>query len=296
MTKKIRIARSGYNAITETDPNNLIFDSSLNTFKILAEGTITNQSVTGNPTTVQVAHGQSSIPAVFAFVDLGDGYVALPSETDYTFTLYGGRYYLVDIDGTYVFFKFYKGSDVSSTTGPYRPNTADDYAAIGTISWSNPTDALTSNNAYATAVFASAATSHYLRITNLGFTVPSSATIDGIILKKEGHYTSGGSFTGTSYAQLLLNGEIVGSSKSGNFPSTTDGVVTSGSSSDMWGYSFTPAIVNSSGFGVSLWTDITAGSGTIYVDSITIEVYYTIAAQNYTVSGIKYYIFETPLA
>lgn len=39
MTKKVIVAKSGYNALTETDPNNLNFDSSYNTLKYYASGT-----------------------------------------------------------------------------------------------------------------------------------------------------------------------------------------------------------------------------------------------------------------
>lgn len=296
MTKKIRIARSGYNAITETNTNNLIFDSSLNTFKILAEGTITNQSITANPTTVQVAHGQSSVPAVFAFVDLGDGYVSLPSETDYTFTLYGGRYYLVDIDGTYIYFKFYKGSDVASTSGPYRPNTADDYAAVGSTSWSNPSDVYTSNNAYASALMVAPTQTHWLRIYNYGFNIPTNATINGITVSIEGHYDGSGTWT-LEYVQLFLSGNPIGSNKVSYLPNTTDGVNTAGGSSDTWGRSWTASEINSSTFGVGISTTHSSGANrNLYIDYVSIEVNYTVAAQNYTVSSIRYFIFETPIA
>lgn len=55
--------------------------------------------------------------------------------------------------------------------------TQADLAGVGTITWSNPTNAASSNNSYATAA---AGTSHYLRFSNFGFAIPTDATINGI--------------------------------------------------------------------------------------------------------------------
>lgn len=106
MTPQIRVAKSGKNALTSTDPNDFIFHSDYNTFKILKEGTLTSQSVTGDPTTFQIAHNQSIIPAIFAFAKYPDGYVSLPQESDYSNGTQ--KYWLLEADNTNIYFLFYK--------------------------------------------------------------------------------------------------------------------------------------------------------------------------------------------
>ena len=92
MSNVIKIARPGRDVLTETDPNELIFDSSLNTFKIIAEGSLSNQLIDTDPKTITVPHGQSIIPSVYAFAKFPDGKVALPAETDFDFTVLGSRH------------------------------------------------------------------------------------------------------------------------------------------------------------------------------------------------------------
>src|SRR3990167_5165707 len=111
MTFEIRIAKSGKNALTSTDPNDFIFHSKYNTFKILKEDTLLSQSVTGDPTTFQIAHGQSIIPAVFAFAKYPDGKVALPQENDYSNGTQ--KYWLLEFDTTNIYFLFYKNGSAN---------------------------------------------------------------------------------------------------------------------------------------------------------------------------------------
>ncbi len=68
----IALAKIGKNAETSTDPNDFIFHSQLNTFKIIQEGTATvtvdhNATVTGS-----IAHGLSFIPLIAAFAKRTD--------------------------------------------------------------------------------------------------------------------------------------------------------------------------------------------------------------------------------
>lgn len=67
MTNKIMVAKIGKNVFS-LDPNDKIFDSELNTFKIILEGTksITLAASTNNQTFTQ-AHGLGWIPVADAF-------------------------------------------------------------------------------------------------------------------------------------------------------------------------------------------------------------------------------------
>ncbi len=110
MTQELRVAKQGESAFS-TDPNDFIFHSRYNTFKILDEGILTSQSVTADPTTFSVAHGQSTTPSVYALAKFADGYVAQPNDkerADSTKPI--ERYWRVEVDATNIYFVFYKGA------------------------------------------------------------------------------------------------------------------------------------------------------------------------------------------
>lgn len=96
-----------------TVPNNLIFDSQTNTFKILAQGT-TSVSYTIDATEAEVkrsiAHGQSGIPFVIAFMKMADNRVSLCGQrsTDGNSTWFYNLY----VDST----NFYIGGASGSAT------------------------------------------------------------------------------------------------------------------------------------------------------------------------------------
>lgn len=71
MTQVIKVSKAGINVGTATDPNSFIFDSTLNTFKIVATGTVLgtiSAGGLGNTGTVSTAHGLSFIPPVVGFI------------------------------------------------------------------------------------------------------------------------------------------------------------------------------------------------------------------------------------
>lgn len=106
---QIRVAKSGKNALTATDPNDFIFHTGYNTLKIVAQGTLTGQNVDSDPKTFSVAHGQSHVPICFAFAKFPDGKIALPFSYDYSDS---GQRFEVEVDSSDVHFKFHRpGSD-----------------------------------------------------------------------------------------------------------------------------------------------------------------------------------------
>lgn len=110
MSRKIIVSKQGINAGTATSPNDFIFHSDYNTFKIVSSGTISS-SVTSDPTTITVAHGQSKIPAVYAFAKYPDGFVTMPNSYERAGTTpdIADRRWYVEADATNVNFVFYKG-------------------------------------------------------------------------------------------------------------------------------------------------------------------------------------------
>jgi len=84
MTQIVAVAKIGKNAETATDPNDFIFHSSYNTFKIILEGTksITLLASTNDQSFTQ-AHSQKFIPLVAGFAKRsGVSQVFLPNGID----------------------------------------------------------------------------------------------------------------------------------------------------------------------------------------------------------------------
>lgn len=109
MTQELRVAKQG-KSVYSTDPNDFIFHSSYNTFKIISEGLLTSQTVDADPKTFSVSHGQLTTPSVYALAKFADGYVAQPNDKEHADnTKPIERYWRVEVDATNIYFIFYKG-------------------------------------------------------------------------------------------------------------------------------------------------------------------------------------------
>lgn len=64
----VKVAKSGVNAQTATDPNDFIFHSDYNTFKIIATGLYEPTVIANSTADYTVAHGLEQIPFVLAFM------------------------------------------------------------------------------------------------------------------------------------------------------------------------------------------------------------------------------------
>jgi len=166
-----------------------------------------------------------------------------------------------------------------ASSGPNSPGTLANDASVGTFAWTNPDNAASSNNSYATAVSPSGEqNSNYLKATNFGFSIPADATINGIVVEVEWK-TSANNYHIDDIARLVKAGTVSGSNlASGGSPlPTVEAYKTFGSSLNLWGNTLTPSDVNNSGFGFVLQLRATAPE-TGYVDHIRITAYYTPAA------------------
>lgn len=158
-----------------------------------------------------------------------------------------------------------------------------------TGSWTNPSNIYTSNNTYAvSASIASSSTSGYLTCTGNGFSIPTGATIDGIEVTVEAkNQLSGNGFqlrVQSSEANIRYAGATISAlPPSGianqTWNSTSDQSKTFGGSTNLWGATLTPAIVNDSTFGFRCrFFNLNASSQTFSVDCIFMKVYYTDSA------------------
>lgn len=142
--------------------------------------------------------------------------------------------------------------------------------------WVTPGNASASDNSYATANLSSAPTStYYLVATNFSFAIPSTSTVIGIVAEVEKSRLGSVQINDDS-VKILQSNVISGTEKATatNWP-TSDAYTTYGTSTtDLWGLTWTPTLINSSGFGVAIAGKVASAGSTARIDHIRITVYY----------------------
>lgn len=157
--------------------------------------------------------------------------------------------------------------------GPLSPGTVVNDASVGTALWVNPGNAAVSDDALATTAPGGTPT-QYLEATSFGFSLPAPAQVVGIEAAVERRSIAG---TVVDSAVRIVKGGVVGTadrSDAGFWMAGSDEIITYGSNSDLWGETWTPADINSAGFGVAV--SATDSFDTAGVDHITMTVYYTL--------------------
>lgn len=147
--------------------------------------------------------------------------------------------------------------------------------AAGTgCTWSNASNAQTSNDSYATCITTNNGRTRRLKATNFGFSIPGNPTITGVVVTVEKKAASQHNDT---EVKLIVGGSLAGTDKSaGGSWAGTDTVTTYGSSTDVWGNSLDASKINASNFGFSIGAINGDDSGnTVSVDHIQMTVYYT---------------------
>lgn len=172
------------------------------------------------------------------------------------------------------------------SVGPRYPGTASSYANAGTSenaeAWVNPTNVGADDGSEATitaATYDSPDISQILVASNFGFTIASDATINGITVEIERRDQAIGAASdnrvqlgkGTAFANLVGNNKA---DTATDWP-TAVAIATYGSSSDLWGTTWTPTEINASTFAVHLSVQADAANTDIFVDYIRVTVQYT---------------------
>jgi hypothetical protein len=166
-----------------------------------------------------------------------------------------------------------------ATAGPLTPSTASG------AGWTNPSN-IEGSSSYAEVDVAHGNddVESPLIGTNFGFTIPAGSTINGIAISFTRKVSSTTTFTATTNSiQLLKAGSAAGTAKTpGNFWTASDVAETAGSTSDLWGTTWTLAQINASGFGFQMVAegDNTVGSldRVLSVNAYSITVTYTTAS------------------
>lgn len=160
----------------------------------------------------------------------------------------------------------------------------------GSYTWSNPGNAASDDNNYASVVISGSGSSDHLKATNFGFStsdVPSGSNIDGVEVRYR-RYASAATRVTESSVRLAIGSTIGGDSKSNStfWATSEEESDTKGGSADLWGNSISDSDVRSTGFGVGIAaTKVLAASRTAYIDVIEMRVYYS-TATNATISGV----------
>lgn len=162
-----------------------------------------------------------------------------------------------------------------ATAGPNSAGTGANDASVGERAWTNPGNITASDDTRAsTTMVGVELTTQYLKATNFGFSIPSGATINGITVNVE-KQASGSD----DYQVRIVKGGTIGATdraKAGAW-GASDTSYTYGSSSDLWGETWTDADINSSTFGFVISAERPGFkvAGSCAVDHITITIDYT---------------------
>ncbi len=149
--------------------------------------------------------------------------------------------------------------------------------ARGETSWTSPGDVDLSDDVRASVLPpALGGESEYLLVTDFGFSIPSGATITGIQVVPEGYYVWNDN-RAFVYGFARKSGQTTPAVYTGVTLMATEWQWRLGSQTELWLDTWTPADINSSGFGAYVWVsnEDSYVSNSIYLDSISINVFYT---------------------
>ena len=162
------------------------------------------------------------------------------------------------------------------TAGPTVVGTGATIAGANEV-WANPSRITASDASYATAVQATHNITNPIAGTNLGFAVPTDATVLGITFELN-RYASAPSAAGDWQIQLTKSGSTgTGTNKAtGTVWPTSPTTAAYGGAADLWGTTWTPAEINASTFG-ALVASTLSSTTTVSVDFFQITVTYQTA-------------------
>lgn len=154
----------------------------------------------------------------------------------------------------------------SCPAGPYLPRSVAN-VAVGDVAWSNPSNALASDDAYATAITI-AQTTQQLQASDFRFNIPTTMQIDGILVEVEAKSTIA---TDTVVCRIIKGGSVSATGISNDW-TTIEAQVQYGGNGNLWGETWTPADINASNFGVSVRQE-SGLTATLSCDAIRVTVY-----------------------
>lgn len=160
-------------------------------------------------------------------------------------------------------------ASVASVTGS--AGTLADDNSHGTVAWSLTAGALPATSGTITG----GQITHYLKATNFGFAIPSTATIIGIVATFVRSQFTPSATTADESVRLVKAGSVTGADESAGALWGTGETKIFGGATDLWGTTWTPTQVNGSTFGIVI---AAKGPGPFsnsgIVQALSITVYY----------------------
>ena len=181
------------------------------------------------------------------------------------------------------FFAFWLSASPAyfATSSKYAGTGADD-ASIGTLTWTDPSNATGSGTGdYATVVATTGSEyTHYLKMTNFGFAIPAGATIDGVQLqiRNAGIPSGGGNFAWNAVRLVNASGTIGSANKATGTLSSSFTTASFGGSADTWAGEASAIDWNDADAGCAISVGTTpgvSGDSYLYIDHVQIIVTYT---------------------
>lgn len=162
------------------------------------------------------------------------------------------------------------------STGPKYPTTTTTVNGTGLDSqWANPANIFADDGANATSAFFNTIfQTQELNGATFGMGIPSNAVIDGIKVEMEVP-SSNRWATNNSTFQLKKAGVLIGDNKIAT-ASVSANIHTMGSSTDLWGTTWTPAQINAANFGFGFVAGLSSSPNdfSIAVDFVRVTVYW----------------------
>ena len=145
------------------------------------------------------------------------------------------------------------------------------------FSWNAPSNITADDDTVSSSTVIDSRRTKLLTSSSHGFSIPSSATITGVIVEIEKRDTGAAAIDW--HVNLVIGGTVVGTDKAagGTWPTSLT-VSTYGGSTDLWGVTPTVAEINASNCGVALqaWNADLGPGGSPHVDFIRITVHYSL--------------------
>lgn len=242
-------------------------NSSLSVSAVSTVGTLV-ASATGN-TVTYTAPATPIVPSGNTYFNLAGSGVTCP----HTFTVLGSNPCTLPPGAGFV---------VSS------PGSCSSLTGVGTIPWVTPMNATVSDNLYATAAMAFAATTNYLNCTGFNFAaIPAGATITGITVNIE-RRASRSRRARDAFVYMIKAGAINTAFNGATVTqyTTADVIEAHGASNNLWGTTWTPTDVKAANFGVAYAATSTRGL-TVSVDHLQVRI-------DYTTSPVDHVLINAP--
>jgi hypothetical protein len=164
---------------------------------------------------------------------------------------------------------------------------SSDFAS--SITWSNISNITADDGSFASVTLSNGEGSHLGMGGDFNFGISPLATIEGLVISMERYASSSNIISDSEIRLQHPGGSVFSENKSASaYWSTTNGVVTFGSPSDLWGRnSISVDILNNMSFAFRCINDAGYSSATAYVDYVKATVYYSIDGVKFSTSSLS---------